>query len=282
MLPRLALLGSALAAACAPAAELSSESGGAALERVVAIGPGTEANLFALGLGGSVVGVSDFCAVAAASDLPRVGGQQQPNLERIAGLRPDLLLVQGRHPEVEAWCRGAGVGFHSFATDSVAGWREEVAWIGDRFGIPAESDRLLREAEDAFAALLSAAPAAPRRTLLVVARRVDEPSGILAAGPRSFLSELLVAAGGVNVLPEGVQAYVDLNEETLIRLDPERILEFWPEGAPDPPPTEVWRRAFPSLAAVRTGGVAVISDRDALIPGPRMPDVARAIATALR
>ncbi len=250
--------------------------------RIVAIGPGTEASLYALGLGGRIAGVSDFCTVAEADAVPRVGGQANPNLERIAALAPSIVLVQGRHPLVEQWCEVSGVEFRAFATDSIAGWREEVAWLGARFGILAESGALVRRVDLELAALRPWDSSQTHRALLVVARRADEASGILAAGPNTFLSELLALAGGENVLRDAAQAYVDVNEESLVRLDPQVILEFWPDSAPPDPPLAIWRRSFPGLAAVRDGRVMTVTHRECLIPGPRMPEVARAIAAALR
>jgi len=267
--------------ACAPGAVLPPASG-APPERVVVIGPGTEANLFALGLGARVVGVSDFCTVPEAAALTRVGGQANPHLERIAALEPDLILTQGALPILQDWCRSAGVAFHSFGTDSVQGWAEEVRWLGVRFGKLAESEDMLRVGFGKFDELKSAAAHhAPLRVLLVVGRRTEEASGILAAGPGSFLSELLAFAGGVNVLADARQAYVDVNEESLIRLDPEAVLEFWPEGAPAVEPLSLWRRAYPHLTAVREGRVGVILHPCALIPGPDMPATAAAMSAWL-
>lgn len=246
------------------------------------IGPGTEANLFALGLGAHVVGVSDFCTVPEAAALRRVGGLANPNLERVAALQPDLVLVQGDIPLLRDWCQASGVEFQAFGTDSVAGWRDEVRWIGNKFGIIAESSELLERANLALTILESGAVHRDRpRVLLIVSRRPDEASGLLAAGPSSFLSELLFIAGGSNVLAEARMAYVDVNEESLIRLDPEVIVEFWPEGEPAADPLTLWRRAFPSLSAVREGRIGLIHNPDALIPGPSMPETAGAIAALL-
>lgn len=250
--------------------------------RIVAIGPGTEANLAALGLADALVGVSDFCTIDAERTVPRVGGQTNPNLERIATLAPQLVLVQGAHPRVAAWCRSAGVEFRAFTTDSIAGWRDEVRWLGERFAKTAESEALLAGFDRALEELQSDAP--PRRTLLVVARRDGQASGILAAGAATYLSSLLAAAGGSNVLPPGAVAYPNVNEETLIRLDPEAVIEFRPgtEDAGDADALAVWRRSFPDLTAVREGRVGVVRHPEALIPGPRMHEVARAMHALLR
>lgn len=261
--------------ACAPGAAREVRIEGLP-ERVVVIGPGTEANLWALGLGAQVVGVSDFCTVPAAATVRRVGGLANPNLERIASLEPDLVLTQGTLPLLKEWCQAAGVPLRSFGTDSVLGWREEVLWLGNVFGKMAEADAILREAFVQFDELEAAsAGRTPLRVLLLVSRRPDEASGLMAAGPGTFLSDLLELAGGVNVLADARQAYVDVNEESLIRLDPQAILEFWPEGAPAADPISLWRRSYPHLAAVREGRVGAIVSPDSLIPGPAMPATAR-------
>jgi iron complex transport system substrate-binding protein len=266
----LALLG------CAPGAPVPAEPG----RRVVTIGPGTEANLGALGLAGVLVGVSDWCTAPEAEGIPRVGGQADPNLERIAALAPELVLVQGRIPQLQQWCDDSGIEFRAFATDSLAAWREEMEWLGARFGRYAEAARLVGEMDAALGALASTGP--PRRTLLVIARREEEASGIVAAGCGSFLSELLVRAGGVNVLPAGGAEYPEISEETLVRLDPEAIVEFHPGGAAGGDALATWRRAFPSLAAVRDSRVGAVRHREALLPGPRMHEVAREIHALLR
>lgn len=251
-------------------------------QRVVVIGPGTEANLFALGLGPRVVGVSDFCTVPQAQHLPRVGGLANPHLERIAALEPDLVLTQGALPILREWCLSASVPFHSFGTDSIQGWQDELGWLSNKFGTVAEFSELIAESDRNFASIAESIAGRPTlRVLLIVSRRSDEASGLLAAGPSSFLSELLQRAGGVNVLADARQAYVDVNEESLIRLDPEAVVEFWPDGAPAVDPLSLWRRSFPQLSAVRSGRVAVVLHPDALIPGPSMPTTARALAELL-
>jgi iron complex transport system substrate-binding protein len=274
---RLVLLGLCLLA-CSRSVEAPRTHG--PTPRVVAIGPGTEANLFAIGLGEVLVGVSDFCPEPAAAALPRVGGQADPNLERIAALAPTLLLVQGGHPRVATWCRGAGVEFRAFTTDSLAGWRAEIRWLGERFGSSAESERCIAEVERALAQLRG--DGAPRSALLVVARREDQASGVLAAGAGTFLSELLEAAGGVNVLPLGGIAYPSINEESLIRLDPQAVIEFRPGASDDGGALAIWRRDFPALSASRDGRVGAVLHTQALIPGPRMHEVAQAMHALLQ
>ncbi|QVL37144.1 ABC transporter substrate-binding protein [Aminirod propionatiphilus] len=62
-------------------------------ERIVSLAPAITESLFALGEGGSVVGVTDFdVSPEEVLSLPRVGGYLDPSLERILALRPTLVV----------------------------------------------------------------------------------------------------------------------------------------------------------------------------------------------
>ncbi len=51
--------------------------------------------LYALGLGDRVVGVTRFCRYPPEAQLkPKIGDYTSPNLEAIAVLRPDLVVIQ--------------------------------------------------------------------------------------------------------------------------------------------------------------------------------------------
>jgi ABC-type Fe3+-hydroxamate transport system substrate-binding protein len=61
--------------------------------RAVSLVPSLTETLFALGAGGSVVGITDWCIFPAGLDLPRVGGTKNPRVEEIRALRPDIVYV---------------------------------------------------------------------------------------------------------------------------------------------------------------------------------------------
>jgi iron complex transport system substrate-binding protein len=244
--------------------------------RLVVVGPSTLENMDHLGILNSVVGVSNFCRLDAADGLPRVGGLIDPNLERIAQLRPNCVFVQGKSPLLKVWSQTWGVELVEFSTDSVAEWEEEITFLQGRFGLPVEPLPL------EWPVPVAGEP----RVLLVVGRDPGTPRGVLAAGPSSFLSEMLEKAGGKNVLSgeaklmsEG-RAYFQVDPETLLMLDPAVIFDL--AATPGRGPLEEWRRAYPGVAAVKAGRVRALRHPDALLPGPRMGEVAALMAEVLR
>ena len=287
MLRRLSalLLGSILGLSCSggEATESSREAKApdSPAQRIVVLGPSTAANLFAMGQGHRVVGVSDYNTLPAATDLPRIGGLADPSLERILALDPDLVLVQGNIPRVEQVCASAEIAFHAFKTDTLLEWHEELDWLGAQVGPEVEAERVRQEFDAELERLQSSDSQAKPKVLLVIYRRAEEASGMMVAGDQGFLHELLLAVGGANVLEGSDQDYFDLNEERLVRLAPDLILEFRTEASVeqqevlDRAALSIWHRDFPSLPAVQAGRVHSLVGKDLLIPGPGMLETAR-------
>jgi ABC-type Fe3+-hydroxamate transport system substrate-binding protein len=73
--------------------------------RVVSLVPSITETLFHLGVGDTVVGITDWCIFPEDLSLPRVGGTKNPNVDAIRALSPDLVHMnleenQRKHAEV--------------------------------------------------------------------------------------------------------------------------------------------------------------------------------------
>lgn len=82
-------------------------------QRIVSLVPSMTETLFDLGLGGRIVGRTDYCVlpVDRVGALPAVGGTKNPDLARILALKPDLVIVnqeENRREDAEA-LQAAGV-----------------------------------------------------------------------------------------------------------------------------------------------------------------------------
>jgi ABC-type Fe3+-hydroxamate transport system substrate-binding protein len=81
--------------------------------RVVSLVPSITETLFDLGMGDTVVGVTDYCIHPAekVAGLPKVGGTKNPNIAQIIALKPDLVIAnqeENRRADVEA-LQAAGI-----------------------------------------------------------------------------------------------------------------------------------------------------------------------------
>ncbi|MDH5508130.1 MAG: helical backbone metal receptor [Anaerolineae bacterium] len=64
-------------------------------QRVISLVPSMTESLFALGFGGSLIAVTDYCAHPAAQTaaLPKIGGPKDPHIDEIIALAPDLVFA---------------------------------------------------------------------------------------------------------------------------------------------------------------------------------------------
>jgi iron complex transport system substrate-binding protein len=246
--------------------------------RVVTIAPSTAANLSALGCGDSVVGVSEWCAVDEFSPLPRIGDLGSPSLERIAEIRPNVVLVQGRQDVLKKYCDQNSIFFKSFNTDSVSGWRNEVLWLGMHFNQKQRAAALVEQFDKDLADIPSSG--LKPKCLMVLSRKNHQIADLLVAAQHSFLSELLVAAGGTNVITDKSD-YVYLQEELLPQLNPQFIFELhFVDG--EKSAVEDWLNNFSSLEAVRGRQVHNVFSPQALMPGPKMIETVRLLSEIIR
>ena len=78
--------------------------------RIVSTAPSITEALFALDLGDQVVGVSRFCNFPpSVLELPKVGTYLAPDVEAIARLTPDLVILQRTSNELEERLHALGL-----------------------------------------------------------------------------------------------------------------------------------------------------------------------------
>jgi iron complex transport system substrate-binding protein len=254
--------------------------------RIVSTSPSITETLFALGLGARVVGVSTYCRYpAAVAALPKVGTFLKPDTETIARLKPDLVFVhQGPN---NAQAQLATLGIKTAVVDR-GGLPSVFATIRDISAAAYVADRGERLVGDITAGLdrvkASVAGRAPRRILIIVGRRTGTLADIIAVGPGSYLHDIAGIAGGSNVLASTRLEYPRISMETVISMAPDVIVDVGEMGESPADSdrrrqiTEDLWRGQTLVKAVGEGGVHAAHDEAFVVPGPRIVEVARALA----
>ena len=247
----------------------------AAPARIVSLAPSVTETLFALGEGGAVVGVSQYCDYPpAAVALPKVGTFLTPNVEAIAALRPDLIVgpsLSSSRREVRAL---EAMGYPTLTVDdnSLYGIEASIASIGARTAEQAAARDLLRgiraQIEGVRARLRGARP---RRVVMLVGH---EP--MVAVGRGTFLDDLLRLASADNIADVSAQNWPRLSIEYIVAMQPEVILDG-AMGSDADTPRGFWAR-YPEIPAVRAHRVFGYPQDPTLHPGPRVGQTLELIA----
>jgi iron complex transport system substrate-binding protein len=247
--------------------------------RIVSLAPASTELLFALGLGGRVVGRTRWCDYpAAARAVADVGEGMGPNVEAVAARRPDLVLLYASAANRPAADRFAALGIATAALqlDRAADVRRAAVLIGGLAGAPRAADSLVAAFDAARAAVAREAPRRARRPRLYVDVWTDPP---MTVGRGSYLSEVIHAAGGENVFGDVRASSATVSLEIIARRDPDAILVLATDTTrvPDLGARPGWK----AVRAVREHRVLVLDGALYGRPSPRMPAAARDLAGRL-
>lgn len=175
--------------------------------RIVSLCPSTTETVCALGRGADLVGITKFCVHprGALSNIPRVGGTKNPDIERLVALKPDLVLMnreENRREDAER-LSARGLRIHACMPQSVKEAAEAVRALGRELHA-AQPARQLAARIDELAAEVQR-EARGRRPLGVAYLIWRKPW--MAAGSPTYIDDLLALAGGRNLFAELGERY---------------------------------------------------------------------------
>jgi iron complex transport system substrate-binding protein len=253
---------------CLPA--LAAGAGDQPARRIVSLAPNVTEILYQLGLADRIAGVTGFCDYpAAAREKPQVGGFANPSAERIAALRPDLVIVQpnvGNRAAVETVQR-MGVDVLIVDARSFDELFETIAVIGEAAGEADRATALARDLRDEIDALSELVRDKPRPRVLLTFSH--DP--YILVGQDSFPGEMIRLAGGRVPDFDTGTGYPRVGIETILEWAPEVILETGMGDAPGTDLMAAWQR-WPSLPAVARNRVHAVTPDLVTRAGPRSPE----------
>lgn len=194
----------------------------AAPQRIVSLAPSITENLFALGVGDRVVGVTSWCDYPEeAKGKTVIGDALSLNLELLLSLEPDLIvgdasLVQSHLESL----KGFGIPTYVIAPTSIAEVQTALVELGAAVGAAEQGKELARAMEEKLTELTSSVKRSFRPRVWIEVW--NDP--LMTAGPGSFMHELIELAGGENIAGDADTAWPMFSEELVIERDPQVII----------------------------------------------------------
>ena len=237
--------------------------------RIVCLTEETVETLYLLGEDARIVGVSGYAVrpPQVRKEKPRVSAFISADVPKILALQPDLVLTfSDLQADIVADLVRNNVAVHAFNQRDLVGIYDMIHTLGALVGAPEKAGQL--------ATLLAArvSSAAEQAKRLAVPPRIyfeewDDPmiSGI------QWVSELIEAAGGIDVFPElatrkNAKDRI-VTAEQVIATQPDIIIGSWC-GKKFVPAKVAARPGFAQIPAVATGFLREIKSTIILQPGP--------------
>ena len=229
-------------------------------QRIISLSPAATEILYAAGAGKAMVGATTYCNFpAAASNLARIGGYSARtiSLEAIVALRPDLIIGEASmHGQLAAQMERAGL---IFAGISLASF-DDIYTAMVNFGRVGGDEK----ASAAAVASMKARVAAVRaKTATITTNKRptvfwevwNEP--LMTAGPGTFISMILSAAGARNVFADISEDWPVVSFEAIVARNPDWIMASETHAAAVTLESLAKRPGWSSLSAVRNRKIAL-------------------------
>lgn len=236
--------------------------------RLVSLIPSITETLFLLGAGDRVVGVTKWCEEPreGVATKVKVGGEKDPDLQKILGLGPDLVIanIEENLKRDVAALRAAGVPVYVCYPRTVKEGIDLVRTLGALTETGATADGIAAELDAALEGTLAAtAGKAAVRVFCPIWRRP-----YMTINADTYIHDMLRVSGGANVFADRPERYPTISLDDVAAARPEVIL------LPDEPyrflPRHVPELEALDIPAARTGRIHLVDGKVMCWYGPRI------------
>jgi iron complex transport system substrate-binding protein len=247
--------------------------------RLVSIAPSITETLYELGLGGRLVGDTDYCDYPLeARTLPHVGALLNPSLEKIVELKPDLVLGtdEANRRETADQLEHLGIPLYGVTAHTVRGTLQSLEDLGRILDWDQPTENLVASLRARVAAVEKLVQGKPRpKVLFVVWYRP-----LITVGKQTFISSVIQCAGGDSISDDLRGEWPHMGLEEVLARSPDIILfpqtEAFAPGLDEFQKLPGWR----DLAAVKQNHLYFVAET-IMRPSPRLIDALENVANIL-
>jgi iron complex transport system substrate-binding protein len=192
------------------------------VQRVVSLAPNLTETIYALGLDAKLAGDTTYCDIPpAAKEKPHIGSAQEPSLEAIVALHPDLVLATTSINRAETADALLKIGVPVYTSDphTMAGMLSSTATMADLLGASEQGAALVAALRERLDALHTALQDQPMAHVLFVVW--EDP--LISIGQNTFIADALRWAGAESIIVAN-QNWPQVSMEEVVRLQPEYIV----------------------------------------------------------
>jgi len=247
-------------------------------QRIVSLSPGATETLYALGLKDEIVGVSEFCNYPPdfVTTKPKIGGFSTPNIEKIQAVSPHIVIVTRVVPiQVKYQFERLDIQLFVAEPKSYNALMDTINQFGKLFNREEEAHLLIQGMKEEAAEIIQAIRSYSVRPVKTIIEIWQNP--YYAAGKNTLPGDIVTMAGGA-VIPETGKEYPLLNEESVLKLNPEALILG---HKTDQNNLLKSHSNISSISAIRNNKVFSPDPDEFLRPGPRVINALKEIAQFL-
>jgi iron complex transport system substrate-binding protein len=248
--------------------------------RIVSLSPTATEMLFAINAGDQVVAVDDQSNYPPDAPTTKLSGYQ-PNVEAIAGYRPDLVVFATDAADLAAGLRRLAIPAVALPAatrldDSYA----QIQQLGKATGHTAEAGSLVTTMRTEIQQIVATGKL---ERPLTYYHELDK--SLFSATSKTFIGQLYAQLGLENIADKADKegsGYPQLSAEYVVKADPDLIFLADTKCCAQSPRTVAARAGWEQVRAVKDDAVVALDDDVASRWGPRAVDFLRVVAAKLK
>lgn len=249
-------------------------------ERIVSLSPTNTEIVFALDAGEKLVGVTSFCDYPEeAKEIDKIGDFENPNIELIKKMDPDLVLAGGfLQEDLMAALEELGIPVASTEAAGVESIYDSIAMIGKLVGQETKAEELINNIHKDIEEIENKVMGKEKPKVFYLVWK--DP--IFTAGQGTYINEIIQIAGGQNVASE-IEGWGQYSFEELLKQDPDILIAAYHSTDEGMRKEDIMEdELFSKLPCVRDGKIHIMSDDNIVSrPGPRVVEAIREMAETL-
>jgi iron complex transport system substrate-binding protein len=249
--------------------------------RIVSLSPTGTEDLFAVGAGKQVIAVDDQSDYPKSAPHTTLSGYT-PNVEAIAGYKPDLVVVSNDIDGIVGSLQRLGITvLLEPAADNVAQAYDEIRQLGKATGHEKASTTVVHGMEKSLTKILRSVPKAGRHLSLY--HELDPT--YYSATSATFIGRIYKLFGFKNIADAADtthSGYPQLSAEYIVNANPQIVVLADSVCCGQKLSTVKSRPGWSGISAVTHNRVITVDDSVASRWGPRIVDFARAVAAAAK
>ena len=248
-------------------------------QKIVSLAPSITETLFYLGLDEQLVANTLFCKYPArAQNKLHIGGIDNPDLEQILAIRPDIVIGTTLTPQ-EVYEQLERIGITAVAMNQ-GNWNSVVAEMRSICRFMNRSDLI----HDHIGRIIEQRRAVETRVKERQDLGMPTPKVLIiydweelySAGVGTWSDDLVSMSGGVNVVDNSMSSWPKLSKEYIIRSNPDVIILRQPEDSEEKDVQDALiartrsRLPWSRVNAIQQNRILYMDEDMLTIPGPRM------------
>lgn len=238
-------------------------------QKIVSLSPANTEILFALGLGDKIVGRTDYCNYPQeAQKIPTIGDYNNPNVEKIISMVPDLVLAGDLiTDDVRSQIESTGAKVITYTPMSVDAVKSTIINTGKIVNANDKAKAITEDMAKKYDEIKAKTAAVnPQKSVFI------DIGGYYSAGEKSLLGNLLKDMNAKNIAADTGMDWPQLSVEQIIAKNPDVYVTFFTT------PDEIKKvPGFDQINAVKNNSILhyeMLSPDSDLIqrPGPRIVD----------